>query len=275
MVVYKIINKVNGKMYIGQTKHTAEHRFKKHIADALIVERSFAIHNAIRKYGVNNFEIQVLAKCYTLAELNHREMYYIKLFKTLYPAGYNLDGGGKNYEMHPSTKVKISISKTGKKIGPCTEERKHKISIANKGRNKGIPLSEEHKLKISQSTKGEKNHCFGKHLSDETKKKLSNANSGKNSGNYGKKLSEEAKKHLSEIKMGNKNMLGKKHTEESKNLISRGHDKNKIKILCINNNIIYDSINAASKTLGVERCKIKDVIRGKRNHVKGFVFKKV
>ncbi len=273
MVVYLISNKVNGKRYIGQTKYTAEKRFKKHKEDALVAKRCFALHQAIRKYGIDNFEIKVLSKCDSIEEMNHRETYYIRIFDTLSPKGYNLDSGGNNKTPSEETRARMSASKMGIKKGPCSEERKQKISKANKGKNKGTHLSEETKRKISEATKGEKSHMFGKHLSEETKTKLSIANSGENSGNYGKKFTKEESQVLSRNKVGNKNMLGKTHTQKSKGQISKSKDSVKIKVFCITNNTVYESISVASKSLGVDRCKIKDVIRGKRKHTKGFVFK--
>ena len=72
---------------------------------------------------------------------------------------------------------------------------------------KGKHLSEEHKKKLSEASKGEKNPMYGKHFSEESKKKMSEAKKGK-------KLSEETKKKLSEAhKMsgsakGNTNVRG-------------------------------------------------------------------
>ena len=97
MIIYKITNKINGKRYIGQTKFTIENRFKKHVYDAFGRDnRQQAIHAALRKYSVENFEIAIISHCNSIEEMNRREIYYIKLFNTLAPNGYNLSLGGNN-----------------------------------------------------------------------------------------------------------------------------------------------------------------------------------
>ena len=59
-VVYKITNKINGKIYIGQTTRTFEQRWKEHCNDAMNFKDIYLFHNAIRKYGKENFECEIL-----------------------------------------------------------------------------------------------------------------------------------------------------------------------------------------------------------------------
>ena len=70
---------------------------------------------------------------------------------------------------------------------PHNQETKDKISKANKGKTKGIPFSEQHKINLSKALKGRIPGFLGKHWSEENKEKLSNANKGINNGMYGKK----------------------------------------------------------------------------------------
>ena len=93
MYIYKIINKINGKMYIGKTTKTIESRFKKHIEDAFIGKRKTKICNALRKYGKDNFIIEEICQCSSKEELNEKEIYYIALYKTQ-ELGYNISKGG-------------------------------------------------------------------------------------------------------------------------------------------------------------------------------------
>ena len=69
LIVYKITNLLNGKIYVGQTIRTLERRFKEHTeADSLIGK-------AIRKFGIENFSSEILETCQTKNQLNEREIF--------------------------------------------------------------------------------------------------------------------------------------------------------------------------------------------------------
>ena len=91
--IYKITNLVNGKIYIGQTRYTADIRFRGHIAEATKPHKSnYPLYKAFNKYGVHNFKVEVLEECAN-DKLNSREKYYINLFNS-FNAGYNQTLGG-------------------------------------------------------------------------------------------------------------------------------------------------------------------------------------
>lgn len=87
--IYKITNKVNGMSYIGQTRYTVEFRWRQHQHK----KDNCYFHNAIRKYGVNNFIVETLEEC-EVSQLNNREIYYIAKYNT-FNKGYNLTIGGE------------------------------------------------------------------------------------------------------------------------------------------------------------------------------------
>lgn len=87
-IIYKITNKVNGKSYIGQTRYTIEFRWKQHQHK----NDNTYFHNAIHKYGIENFSIEILEKC-NIEDLNSREIFYIAKYDT-FKNGYNLTIGG-------------------------------------------------------------------------------------------------------------------------------------------------------------------------------------
>ena len=92
--VYKITNKVNGKVYIGITNRGAGARFKQHLFEAEHGS-SFRFHNALRKYGADGFDINIISFCKNAEELKEREKFFIKEYDSTNPEkGYNMTEGG-------------------------------------------------------------------------------------------------------------------------------------------------------------------------------------
>lgn len=91
--IYIIKNKVNNKVYIGQTKVSIKLRFQNHLSAARC-GKDYTIGKAIRKYGEENFYIELLEECLA-SELNEREMYWIAFYNaTDNKCGYNMSLGG-------------------------------------------------------------------------------------------------------------------------------------------------------------------------------------
>ena len=91
--IYIIRNTINSKVYIGQTKVSLKLRFQNHLSAARN-GKDYVIGKAIRKYGEENFYIELLEEC-TIEELNEREKYWISYFNaTNSKFGYNMSIGG-------------------------------------------------------------------------------------------------------------------------------------------------------------------------------------
>ena len=115
--IYIIKSKTSGKSYIGQTKTTAEKRWRKHLIELRRREGCRALYSAIKKYGENDFEITTLKSGdFAREELNTLEQKYIKEQKTLSPFGYNLMSGGQYCELSKETKEKMSAKRKGREI---------------------------------------------------------------------------------------------------------------------------------------------------------------
>ena len=98
MIVYKITNLLDGKIYVGQTIRTLERRFKEHTeADSLIGK-------AIRKFGIENFSSEILETCQTKNQLNEREIFWIEKLNCKTPNGYNVKDGG-SFQTKRSKKI--------------------------------------------------------------------------------------------------------------------------------------------------------------------------
>ena len=95
--IYKITNKLNGKVYIGQTIKSLEERFQKHCWGTSENDRyhlNMAIKRAIKKYGKENFTINLIEEVET-DKLDEREVYWISFYDS-YNKGYNCTLGGQN-----------------------------------------------------------------------------------------------------------------------------------------------------------------------------------
>lgn len=91
--IYIIRNKVNDKVYVGQTTVSIKLRFQNHLSAA---KRGldYIIGKAIRKYGKHNFYVELLEEC-LVEELNEREKYWIEFFNSTDDKfGYNMSIGG-------------------------------------------------------------------------------------------------------------------------------------------------------------------------------------
>jgi len=127
----------SGKSYIGQT---IDEQGRKWDHKNQTIKSKSKFSNAIKKYGLENFEYEILFKCNSKSQqrlkiiLNMMEVYYIKYHNT-YNIGYNCTLGGD-----------------GNLGGNHSEETKQKISIANKGKKR----SKESKKKMSDSHLGQK-----------------------------------------------------------------------------------------------------------------------
>lgn len=94
MYIYQITNLVNGKIYIGQTnniqKRWANHRCNN--------DPDMVIARALRKYGVDNFQFEILLRGLTPEEANQKEIELIKEKNSLVPNGYNVATGGNRID---------------------------------------------------------------------------------------------------------------------------------------------------------------------------------
>lgn len=110
MVIYKITNKINGKIYVGKDLHNNQNYYGSGIL----------IQNAIKKYGIENFEKSILENCTDKNHLNQQEKYWIKYLNTQdRNIGYNIHGGGDGGDTfsgkHHTENSKSKSSESNKK----------------------------------------------------------------------------------------------------------------------------------------------------------------
>ena len=90
-LIYKIQNKNNGKIYIGQTAMTLKALIAKH--KEVVPTSDCHIHRAIRKYGWDSFDIDIVEDQIPNEQLNNREIYWIDYYNS-FEEGYNMNRGG-------------------------------------------------------------------------------------------------------------------------------------------------------------------------------------
>jgi len=156
MIVYLAVNNVNRKIYVGYTTTSLIRRKISH--KHKMGKDNCYFHNALLKYGFNNFSWYILYQGSSLEEIVSKEIEFIKILSSnVKGVGYNLTYGGEGI--------------------PMTEEIKRKIGIANSGKFGelnpffGKTHSQNTKDHLSKIRKGLRNSPFEKH-SDKTKEIL-------------------------------------------------------------------------------------------------------
>ena len=155
-VVYRHVNKINGKIYVGLTNNV-EKRWR---ADGKFYQGSPYFKHAIDKYGWDNFTHEILLENLTEKEAREKETEYILLYKSNDNRyGYNLTNGG---DLNiPNEEIRRRISETKSKM---TEEQKRHIKEAAQQREQ------------MYREQGRKNPFYGRKHTKETKEKMSKAN---------------------------------------------------------------------------------------------------
>ena len=189
--VYQIVNRLESKPYVGcilKLGKTIEQRFKEHCRG----HGALYLTAAIKKYGKENFTIELLDGGNTPEQSLELEKYWIKRLSSRAPNGYNLTDGGDwvlGFVFSSESRQRMSRARIGEKnnfygkhhnaetlarIGESsknrqqTEETRRKKSEALKGQHRSTEICK----KISDSQRG-------KHHSIETRAKMSESKRGK------------------------------------------------------------------------------------------------
>ena len=183
--VYLHKNKINNKIYVGQTSQKPQYRWN----NGKGYESCPRFYNAIQKYGWDNFEHIILYTNLTLEEANCYQQIIIEKLKTNDPNfGYNILDGGTNY--HHTEQQKL---KQGQKIKEKWKDQEYRQRVSNGLKEKW--KDESYRQKVIEGISGQKSHfygsnkkgqnnpMFGRHHSEETKKKISQAQKAFNQKN--------------------------------------------------------------------------------------------
>jgi group I intron endonuclease len=227
-VIYKIINVVNNKFYVGSTTNKKV-RFRQH-RKLLRGNRHHCKHlqAAWNKYGEDKFEFVVVETVPETMSLQQIEDIYLVQHvgkPSCYNSGYSSDAPWRNAPPEATPNFGRVMAEQQKEKISATLKEFYAADYFNHPRV-GKTHSEETKLKIRQNrtpTVGKNHYRYGKTLSEETKQKIGDAQRGKPKAE-GRKVSEQGLlKIKANIEAGrsHKHWLGRKHTDEAKQKMSK------------------------------------------------------
>ena len=122
--IYKIVNDINNKIYVGKTRRTIEQRWREHLLERnRIDDKNRPIYKAMSKYGIEHFHIEIIEEISVQDEqlLNEREKYWIEYLNS-YKDGYNatFGGDGQGYADYEIIYKLYMNKKTFKEISQIT-----------------------------------------------------------------------------------------------------------------------------------------------------------
>jgi group I intron endonuclease len=227
--IYCIKNKINGKVYIGQS-WDIKSRWSHHKS---LKSPHLHLKSAFLKYGLINFSISILKEIEkdenTQKNLDYYETYFINFYNSMNKnLGYNKKEGSSHGKLSQESIEKSRKAKIGKSI------------------NKGVPKTPEARMHMSiahADVNGNKNPMYGKSHSLKSKIEMSEKakkRTGSKNGFFGKQLSKE---HKEKLIQSLKKKLG-------------------VRVICHDNNTIYSSINEAAKSLNLHFNTVAKICRG-------------
>ena len=223
--IYKIVNKVNGKVYYGSTTQTFCRRWDQH--KRLLNNNKHSnqfLQWSWNKNGPSSFEFIIILSCSPNSCLYYEQLFLDKYWDNCKNCFnfYKTAGSPFGIKRSEESKKRNSISITGKNnhfFGKKhSEVSKKKISEANRGKR----YTEERKQQLSVKSIGLNNPFYGKKHTEVSKKKISLAHQKEGNSFHNKRHSEESKLKMSIAQRGSKNhSYGKPVSNETKLKISQ------------------------------------------------------
>lgn len=159
MIIYKITNIRNGKVYIGETTRSLSERISEH-KKRTNNDSDFPLYADARRFGFDSFIVEEIDTADSQEELYVKEQFWIEHYNSLFPNGYNLTCGGKGtvgYIHTETDKSRMREMKIGKYDGqknPFYGKHHSREQIEKwKRERKGRKLTDEWKANISKTRK--------------------------------------------------------------------------------------------------------------------------
>lgn len=196
--IYIITNMINGKEYVGITmngylKRFDTHKYRSRKSDDK--RGKYILYRAMRKYGIENFKVELLEQVDTYEEAKIKEIYYISKFNTYIKSplnwGYNMtiggDGNGCSFIISEKTRKLIGL-----KISELHKNAEYREKFLERMRSKEI------REKIGNANRGEKNGMYGNGHLVSGEKNHWYGKKGNDHVQYGRTRSQETKDSLRE-----------------------------------------------------------------------------
>ena len=230
----------NDKVYIGITSQNPKRRWN----NGKGYRNNKYMTNAILKYGWDNIKHEILFDNLTKEQAEQKEIELIAEFNSNNKKyGYNILEGG-NASNGLTDEALKRMANTTKALWQNPKYKEH-MQIIHTGKKASL----ETKKKMSENNP---KYWLGKHLPKETRKKISENNKGKIAWNKGTKGI--MKPNKTSFKVGEIHSITKK-------------------VKCIETEIIYNTINSASREMNINATCIINVCKGKQSMAGGFHFK--
>lgn len=220
--IYVIANTINGKVYIGKTARNIKERWTEHKSKLRNGNHNnHHLQNSWNKYGEKAFKFLVLEYC-PVEQLDDREIHHIAVYKER-DMCYNLtDGGDGVTGIVLSEESRLKISET-KRGKRLTEEQRRRISEGQMGR----VISQETRNKISAANTGKVfTEEHRRKIGESQKDRVFTEEHRRNISNalQGKKKPPRSDEHRRKMSEANK---GKTIPEETRRKMSESHRRNK------------------------------------------------
>lgn len=235
MVIYKITNNINNKIYIGKDKHNR----KTYYGSGTLIKQ------AIKKYGKHNFSKEILEVCTSIDHMNIREIYWIDKLNAI-KNGYNIAEGGEGGDTLTGHPNRLEII-----------EKRRKSNIGKKRTPEFCDMIK----KIADNVDPEIRKLAAKKAKETKRKRGWNENELKAHKTFGEKTSQfnktpEARERVSRQFKGKKK---KPFTEEHKKNIGKASKGRKQPGLAVEiEGIPYESLHTASRKLNISLSTLRN-----------------
>ena len=167
--IYLVENKLNGKKYVGMTQYSVKTRWKRHITDSENKRtEKRPLHDAIRKYGAENFEVSTIERC-DEEVIKERESYWINKLGT-YKDGYNATLGGDGRTFYDWNNIEKAYDETrglaqaAEKLGCTSETVRNVLAAIGKDRDKNTERSLQSGIPVIATEQDGTKHVFSSQL---------------------------------------------------------------------------------------------------------------